>query len=243
MEEWETVYTEETIDRLKRKYRRWDTACSVAVAVLAGSLGIIHRLLPDGWDAISFVNKNGVFHFIGRLNQGFWVWCIFVLLLAVMGLLNLFFRKRYPKAYEEFTIARTGGNIRKNKWLSRIGWTAVVVVVVIVTITLATGNSILTHITLSDNIVTVSGREHNKNFELTYQIEDLSDIRVREYAHGTELGLFLLDGTNMYVTLSKTNEAVHALLREWDSKTGQRYHLVEQMQKELERKITKKAAA
>lgn len=118
-----------------------------------------------------------------------------------------------------------------------------VVVVVIVTITLATGNSILTHITLSDNIVTVSGREHNKNFELTYQTEDLSDIRVREYAEETELKLFLPDGEQVYVTLSKTNEAVHALLRDWDSKTEQRYHLVEQMQKELERKITKKAAA
>ena len=66
MEEWETFYTEETIEQLKQKYRKWNTAFSVIAAVLAGSGSIIYRFLPDGWDAISFVDKNGVFHFVGK---------------------------------------------------------------------------------------------------------------------------------------------------------------------------------
>ncbi len=235
MEEWETFYTEETIEQLKQKYRKWNTAFSVIAAVLAGSGSIIYRFLPDGWDAISFVDKNGVFHFVGKLNQGFWGWSIVVLLLAIVGLLDLFFRKRYPKAYEEFNIARTGGNMRRHKWLSRIGWTAVAVLVVVL---LADGNSILTHITLSDNAVTISDKQYNKKMELTLNhTEDLSDIQVSEYAYRTELKLFLPDGTNMYVTLSKTNEAVHALLREWDSKTEQRFHLTEQLERGIAKRL------
>lgn len=96
MEEWETVYTEETIDRLKRKYRRWDIACSAAVTILLIGINIIYYLLPDCWDAISFVDKNGVFHFIGKLNQGFWEWCIFVLSVTIMGLLGLIFQETIP---------------------------------------------------------------------------------------------------------------------------------------------------
>ncbi len=158
-----------------------------------------------------------------------------MLLLAIVGLLDLFFRKRYPKAYEEFNIARTGGNMRRHKWLSRIGWTAVAVLVVVL---LADGNSILTHITLSDNAVTISGKQYNEKMDLTLNhTEDLSDIQVSEYAHRTELQLFLPDGTNMYVTLSKTNEAVHALLREWDSKTEQRFHLTEQLERGIAKRL------
>lgn len=158
-----------------------------------------------------------------------------MLLLAAVGLLDLFFRKRYPQAHEEFNIARTGGNMRRHKWLSRIGWTAAAVFVVVL---LATGNSILTNITLSDNAVTISGKQYNEKIDLTLNhTESLSDIQVREYAHRTELKLFLPDGTNMYVTLSKTNEAVHALLREWDSKTGQRFHLMEQLERGIAKRL------
>lgn len=227
MAEWETFYTEETIEAFQRKYRKKNTVYSVVTAIFSIGIGFVADLLPSVSDAITFVDKNEMFHFIGRMNEGFWTMAITLLVLATGGLLHLFFKKRYAKAYEEFNVARTGKNIKNSIWSKLLIAAAIVVVFGVF---ILRGRD-LTHITLEAEKITISCRSNNKSENLIYQADEISEIMVLEYNGKTDLELFTVSGDRKIVRLGKTNQSVEVLLRAWDGITEGRFRLTEQQEK------------
>ena len=47
MAEWETFYTEETIEAFQRKYRKKNTVYSVVTAIFSIGIGFVADLLPS----------------------------------------------------------------------------------------------------------------------------------------------------------------------------------------------------